>query len=98
MSRDSTAKFETTLQSIPGFTLVSRFGELIGASVNYSLIGIVMVIMIAAVVSDPVWVWINNDEEEDTVRFRQRLCFTVFWFISIGLIHIRNSFVRNKNV
>jgi hypothetical protein len=77
---------------------VVRLCDLVGPAVNYSFICFVMVIMTATIVSEPVWVWINNDEEEDTVRFRQRLSFTLFWFISIGLIHVRNSFVRSKNV
>ena len=70
--------------------------DLIGRRVTYPVIGFVTIIMAAIVWSDPVWVWINNDEEEDTVRFRQRLSFCVFWFIVVGLIHVRNSFVIKK--
>jgi len=47
--------------------------------------------MCAIIASGPVWTWINYDEEEDTVRLRQRIAFSGFWFITIGALHLRNS-------
>lgn len=48
-----------------------------------------VVLMVAVIGSSPVWSWINDDEEEDTVRFRQRLVFVVFWFVAVGLLHFK---------
>ena len=74
------------------FWYVPRSLSRIGYRVTYPLIGVVIVLMTALILSDPVWVWINNDEEEDTVRFRQRLSYTVFWIVVVGLVHVRNTF------
>ena len=68
----------------------------LGKNVTYPVIGVIAIMMVSIIMSNPVWVWINNDEEEDTVRFRQRLSFTVFWSIMIGLVHVRNTFVIKK--
>ena len=78
---------------------IVSFRDTVGYCVSYPMICFVMILMSSIVLAEPVWVWINDDQEEDTVRFRQRLVFVGFWFVSIGLIHIRNSYVRGtKNV
>lgn len=58
---------------------------------SFLFIASASVIMIAVIKSDVVWTWIHGDEEEDTVRFRQRLAFVVFFSVTAGLVHLRNS-------
>lgn len=59
--------------------------------VSLPLIFVVIVGMVAFLLSEPVWMWINGDEEEDTVRFRQRLTFVLFWFVVLGMFQLKNS-------
>ena len=54
-------------------------------------IGAVVAVMSSIILSPSVWSWINDDEEHDLVRFRQRLTFVVFWSILLGLFQLRNS-------
>ena len=60
-------------------------------TISFPVIGVIAVAMGGVIWSDPVWVWINGDEEEDTVRFRQRLVFAIFWLVTLGLIQLKNS-------
>lgn len=62
-----------------------------GSRIAYTHIIGVTFIMAAVVGSSSIWSWIHDDEEEDLVRFRQRLVFAIFWSIVLGLLHIRNS-------
>lgn len=65
--------------------------EGVAKRISYSVVLFVSTMMCGVFLSEPMWVWINGDEEEDTVRFRQRLTFTVFWFVVLGLIQLKNS-------
>ena len=58
-------------------------------------VGTIAALMIGMLWNESVWVWINGDEEEDTVRFRQRLCFVIFWLACVGLFQIRQSVMCN---
>ncbi len=49
-----------------------------------------VVVMVGIIGSSVVWSWVHDDEEEDHVRFRQRLVFAIFWLVVIGLSHIKN--------
>lgn len=55
----------------------------------------VPILMSTLIFTNPVWFWINNDEEEDTVRFRQRLMWAVFWFVSFGVFRV-SHYMLNK--
>ena len=65
--------------------------RLVPAITSFLFIAAASVIMIAVIKSDVVWTWIHGDEEEDTVRFRQRLAFVLFFSVTAGLVHLRNS-------
>jgi hypothetical protein len=62
----------------------------IGSRISFSLVFTVAILMISAVYHDWVWEWMNGDEEEDTVRFRQRLVFVLFWSVVMGLVQLRS--------
>lgn len=57
--------------------------------VPYFLIFSVPAALLAIYNSDVVWTWVNIDEEEDTVRFRQRLAFAIFWLLSLGMVQVK---------
>jgi hypothetical protein len=54
------------------------------------VISMVVSSMLGIILSKPVWSWINDDEEHDLVRFRQRLIFVIFWTVFLGLFQLRN--------
>ena len=60
-------------------------------SLSYGMIVFVMVVELGILFSVPVWAWINYDEEEDTVRFRQRLTFTIICVSLFGLVQLKKS-------
>jgi hypothetical protein len=51
----------------------------------------VSTLSLAVIQSETVWTWIHGDEEEDTVRFRQRLTFVLFFSLVFGLLQLRYS-------
>ena len=65
-----------------------------GFAISYGLIFGVGAILIAVYNSDIVWTWVNGDEEEDTVRFRQRLVFVAFNCVVLGLVQTKRCFER----
>lgn len=67
----------------------SRFAGKRPYCVPYALIYAVATALLGVYNSDVVWRWVNIDEEEDTVRFRQRVAFVSFWSILLGLIQIK---------
>lgn len=66
-----------------------RFAGLRSFCVPYSLVFAVATALLGVYNSDVVWRWVNIDEEEDTVRFRQRLAFVLFCSIVLGLVQIK---------
>ncbi len=72
------------------FGWLNRFTRVV---ISIKSIFAVFTVMIAIIYSAPVWAWINDDEEEDTVRFRQRLTFVIVASTLTALLHIRNSSV-----
>jgi len=61
--------------------------------ITYVRLSVIVALQLAIMLSGPYWEWMNDDEEEDTVRFRQRLTFVVIVGTFFGLIHVKNSLV-----
>lgn len=79
-------------QSIPSHPYsLAMFMSWCKFRITYRLISVVFAFQLAVMLSPPFWEWMNDDEEEDTVRFRQRLTFVMITGTLFGLIQLKNT-------
>ena len=64
------------------------------ARINLKSITALLFVSLALIWNEPVWTWVNGDEEEDTVRFRQRLVFVVCLMLFVGLFQVKNTYSK----